>query len=112
MVETLSLYAEIEGEEERIFLKDCDLCDLPYITHESLGTVECLPLGYETAGVQILFESVTEGPDDIEKLSVAFNEEIEKLPEFNQAKTLLEGLKNRTCVCKKICLNERALKIG
>ena len=46
--------------------------------------------------MQDLFESITEEPDDIEKLSVAFNEEIEKLPEFAQAKTLLEDLKNRT----------------
>ena len=39
--------------------------------------------GYKTAGktvegVQELFESITEGPDNIEKLSVAFNEEIEQ----------------------------------
>ena len=86
-VENLAFYAEIEEEEERAFLKDCDVCDLPQITHDTLGgcTAQCSPLGYKTAGVQDLFENITEGPDDIEKLSVALNEEIEKLPEFVQA---------------------------
>ena len=46
-----------------------------------------------------------------ENFSLAIMEEIEKLPEYKQTKTLLEELKTRTCICKKICTNERGLKV-
>ena len=113
--ESVSSYAEIEEGDEKVFLKECEKCDLPTITHSSLDRPTCLFMnnGLEAikANIDELLKDLTKTQEGKENLSVALMEEIEKLPEFEQAKTLLEELKTRTCICKKVCVNERGLQV-
>ena len=112
--EHVNKYAEIEEGDEKVFLKECEKCDLPKITHQSLNTgCTMLNRGAETLTVQTgdLLKELNKNQEGKEKLSIALMEEIEKLPEFEQAKTLLEELKTRTCICKKVCVNERGLQV-
>ena len=112
--EHVSIYAEIEEGDDKVFLKECEKCDMPKITHQSLN-IGCTMLnrGAETLTVQTgdLLKELKKNQEGKEKLSIALMEEIEKLPEFEQAKTLLEELKTRTCICKKVCVNERGLQV-
>ena len=101
---TVNIYAEIgiEEGEEKVFLKECETCELPKITHSSVERPTCLFInsGIEAIlnTVNDLFNQLIRTPEDKENLSVALMEVIEKLPEFGQAKTLLEELKTRTCI--------------
>ena len=110
------LIAEIDEEEEKVFLKECEHCELPKITHSELdctscAIIECNQTTQEGERVNAILRTLTTTPEGKENLNVAIMEEIETMPEFEQTKTLLEELKTRTCICKKICLNERGLKV-
>ena len=118
--EYVNSYAEIEEGEEKVFLKECDKCELPQISHSERLTCLLIHIGIETTGTEIdatidalqdVFKELTKDPEGKERISLALLEEIEKLPEFGQAKALLEELKTRTCICKKVCLNERGLQV-
>ena len=88
----VNIYAEIEEGDEKVFLKECEKCDLPKITHQSLNTgCTMLNRGAETLTIQTgdLLKELNKNQEGKEKLSIALMEEIEKLPEFEQAKTLL-----------------------
>ena len=110
------LTAEIDEEEGKVFLKECEHCELPKITHSELdctscAIIECNQTTQEGERVNAILRTLTTTPEGKENLNVAIMEEIETMPEFEQTKTLLEELKTRTCICKKICLNERGLKV-
>ena len=118
--EYVNSYAEIEEGEEKVFLKECDKCELPQISHSDRSTCLLIHIGIETTGTEIdatidalqdVFKELTKDPEGKERISLALLEEIEKLPEFGRAKTVLEELKTRTCICKKVCVNERGLQV-
>ena len=112
--EYVNTYAEIEEGDEKVYLKECEKCDMPKITHQSLN-IGCTMLNKEAETLTIqtgdLLKQLIKNQEVKEKVSIALMEEIEKLPEFEQAKTLLEELKTRTCICKKVCVNERGLQV-
>ena len=112
--EHVNKYAEIEEGDEKVFLKECEKCDMPIITHQS-PNVGCNMINYGAEEVLSnttnLLKELRKDQEGKENLSIALMEEIEKLPEFEQAKTLLEELKLRTCICKKICASERGLQV-
>ena len=110
--EHVDKYAEIEEGDEKVFLKECEECELPKITHEK-GSCRLITHGAEALiiSTEDVLKELKKKPDGREKLSIALMEEIEKLPEFEQAKTLLEKLKTRTCICKKVCISERGLQV-
>ena len=90
--ENVNTYAEIEEGGEKIFLKECETCDMPKITHQSLDMgCQLITNGAENLVYQTedLIKELKKTQEGIETLSVALMEEIEKLPEFEQAKTLL-----------------------
>ena len=111
----MHLIAEIDEEEEKVFLKECENCELPKITHSELNCTSCAIIecgtNLENERINDILKTLTTTPDGKESLNVAIMEEIEKMPEFEQTKTLLEELKTRTCICKKICVNERGLSV-
>ena len=90
--ENVNTYAEIEEGDEKIFLKECETCDMPKITHQSLdrGT-QMITNGAENLIFQTtdLLKELKKTQEGKESLSVALMEEIEKLPEFEEAKTNL-----------------------
>ena len=111
--EFVNLVAEIDEDEKRVYLKDCEKCELPKITHSELNCTSCALIECGTnqnnERINDILKTLTTTPDGKESLNVAIMEEIETMPEFEQTKTLLEELKTRTCICKKICVNERGL---
>ena len=111
--EHVNIYAEVDEDDGKVFLKECEKCDLPTITHQ-LPDIGCTIInnGAEALLIQTgeLLKELIKNEEGKENFSAAIMEEIEKLPEFEQVKTLLEELKIRTCVCTKVCVNERGLK--
>ena len=112
--EFVHLIAEIDEDEKRVYLKDCEKCDLPKIIHKDLNSptcsiLNCSQTNEDNKKISDILKTLTSTPENKERLNVALFEEIEKMPEYEQAKTLLEELKTRTCVCQKICVNERGL---
>ena len=114
--EFVNLVAEIDEDEKRVYLKDCEKCDLPKIIHKDLNSPTCIILkctqtNDDNKKINDILKTLTSTQENKEGLNVALFEEIEKMPEFEQTKTLLEELKTRTCICKKVCLNERGLQV-
>ena len=114
--ECVQLIAEIDEEENKVFLKECENCELPKITHLDLnGTscafIDCGQTIQEKEKINEALRTLTTTQEGKEDLNIAIMEEIEEMSEFEQTKTLLEELKTRTCICKKVCVNERGLQV-
>ena len=113
--ESVHLYTEIDEEEKKVFLKECEKCELPLIVHHEIDGSSCSFMNYFETEVEVSGTNIVTHLNGVllatqegkENFSLAIMEEIEKLPEFEQAKTLLEELKIRTCICKKVCVIER-----
>ena len=120
--ELVHLCTEIDEEEEKVFLIECEKCELPLIVHHNLDGSSCAFMNFFEAATETAIDTILHSVTNLngallatqqgkENFSAAFMEEIEKLPEYEQVKPLLEELKIWTCVCKKVCANERGLKV-
>ena len=51
--ESVSSYAEIEEGDEKVFLKECEECELPKITHE-IGSCRLITQGAEADSMDLV----------------------------------------------------------
>ena len=58
----------------------------------------------QAQGLTNRYAAIRSNPDEVEELKLAFEDELEKIPEFENAKPLLEAIKKRTCIYAKECV--------
>ena len=95
--ELVHLCTEIDEEEEKAFLIECEKCELPLIVHHNLDGSSCAFMNFFEAATETAMDTIMHSVTNLngallatqqgkENFSAAFMEEIEKLPEYEQVK--------------------------